>query len=186
MGRWAHHNKEPSNSVHDMLTTHGMLYSHNSESLSSVVTVALCMHCITQMCLLRMFKVTVVRCTEHRLIIAHLGEALQSVEVTADFDIAVVTVPGKVVKLVYINAVASVGHNVKQKALVIQWRSTIASRLVVGTGSHNELLHALHVNVIKSVIFDVTIIDDGLQDLAAHLLVTPKMYTVKHQYSNYG
>lgn len=122
-------------------------------------------------------------CTEHRVTIAHLGEALQSVEVTADFDIAVVTVPSKVVKLVHINAVASIGHNVKQKALVVQWRSTIAGGLVVGTGSHNELLHALHVDVIESIVFDVTIIDDGLQDLAAHLLVTPEVYTDKHQYS---
>ena len=126
------------------------------------------------------------RCIEHKLTIAHLGEALQSVEVTADSDIAVVTVPSKVVKFVHINAVAPIGHNVKQKALVIQWWSTVASRLVIGTGSHNELLHALHVDVIKSIVFDVTIINDGLQDLAAHLLVTPEMYTVKHQYSDDG
>ena len=133
-----------------------------------------------------MFKVTVVRCTEHRLPIAHLGEALQSVEVTADFDIAVVTVPSKVVKLVHINAVAPIGHNVKQEAFIIQWRSTIADGLMVGTGSHNELLHALHVDVIESVVFDVTIINDGLQDLAAHLLVTPEVCTDKHQYSDDG
>ena len=125
-------------------------------------------------------------CTEPRVSIAHLGETLQSIEVTADFDIAIVTVPGKVVKLVHVNAVAPVSHNVKQEALVIEWRSTIAIGLVVGTGPHNELLHTLHVDVIESVIFDVTIINDGLQDLAAHLLVTPEMYTVKHHYSDDG
>jgi len=95
-----------------------------------------------------------------------------------------VTVPGKVVKLVHINAVAPIGHNVKQKALVIRWQRSIAGGLVVWTGSHNELLHALHVDVIESVVFDVTIIDDGLQDLTTHLLVTPEMYTDKHQYSD--
>lgn len=122
--------------------------------------------------------------TEHRVSIGHLGETLQSVEVTADFDIAVVTIPGKVVKLVHINAVAPIGHNVEQEALVVQWWSTVASGLMAWTGSHNELLHALHVDVIESIVFDVTIINDGLQDLTAHLLVTPEIDTDKHQYSD--
>ncbi len=182
MGKWADHSKDTSNSVHDMQTTHGKLHSRNAKILSFVVTVKLCTYCIIQSGL-------VVHVQAHsqdvqRAQSSHLGEALQSVEVTADFDIAVVTVPGKVVKLVHINAVAPIGHNVKQKALVIRWQRSIAGGLVVWTGSHNELLHALHVDVIESVVFDVTIIDDGLQDLTTHLLVTPEMYTDKHQYSD--
>lgn len=48
IGRWADTNKDPSNSVHDMQITHGELYSHNSEGLSSVVTATPGMQCNIQ------------------------------------------------------------------------------------------------------------------------------------------
>ena len=104
---------------------------------------------------------------------ADLCESLQPVQVTADFDIAVVAVPSQVVKLVHVNAVAAIGHNVEEEPFVIQGQGAIAGWLVVGTGPNNQLLDPLHVYIIEGIILDVAIVYDGLQDFAAHLLVTP-------------
>ena len=61
----------------------------------------------------------------------YLGQLPQPLQVTADFDIAVVTVPSQVVVFVHIYTVAAIGYDVEEEPLVVQRKSSIAGRLMV-------------------------------------------------------
>ena len=63
----------------------------------------------------------------------YLSELPKPLQVTADLDIAIVAVSGQVVKLVNVNAVAAIGHNVKEEALVIERHGAAAWGLMIGT-----------------------------------------------------